>query len=68
MIGSALIIVAGMTPTRAGCEADESAGTYDGADHHPVIPSLQWFCADGICPMVINHTLTTRDGDHMTKE
>ena len=36
--------------------------------HHPAIPTLQWFCADGICPMVINHTLTTRDRDHMTKE
>ncbi|HET6869042.1 MAG TPA: acyltransferase family protein [Solirubrobacteraceae bacterium] len=36
--------------------------------HHPAIPTLQWFCADGICPMVINNTLITRDKDHMTKQ
>lgn len=36
--------------------------------HHPTIPTLQWFCAGGICPMVINNTLTVRDGDHMTKQ
>jgi peptidoglycan/LPS O-acetylase OafA/YrhL len=36
--------------------------------HHPAIPTLQWFCANGICPMVINHTLTVRDLDHVTKE
>jgi hypothetical protein len=36
--------------------------------HHPAIPTLQWFCAYGICPMVIDNTLTTRDGSHMTKE
>ena len=36
--------------------------------HHPVIPTLQWFCADGSCPMVINNTLTVRDLDHMTKQ
>jgi hypothetical protein len=36
--------------------------------HHPAIPTLQWFCAGGICPMIINHTLTTRDKDHMTKQ
>jgi SGNH domain (fused to AT3 domains) len=36
--------------------------------HHPAIPTLQWFCADGICPMVINHTLITRDIDHITKQ
>jgi hypothetical protein len=38
------------------------------ATHHPAIPTLQWFCAEGICPMVINRTLTTRDKDHMTKQ
>jgi hypothetical protein len=36
--------------------------------HHPAIPTLQWFCADGICPMVIGDTLATRDRDHMTKQ
>jgi hypothetical protein len=36
--------------------------------HHPAIPTLQWFCADGICPMVIDHILTVRDKDHMTTE
>ncbi len=36
--------------------------------HHPAIPTLQWFCAYGICPMVIDNTLTTRDKSHMTKE
>ncbi len=36
--------------------------------HHPAIPTMQWFCADGTCPMVINHTLTTRDLDHMTQQ
>jgi hypothetical protein len=36
--------------------------------HHPAIPTLQWFCAYGICPMIINHTLATRDRDHMTKQ
>lgn len=36
--------------------------------HHPAIPTLQWFCADGICPMVIDNTLITRDKDHMTRQ
>jgi hypothetical protein len=36
--------------------------------HHPAIPTLQWFCADGVCPMVIDHILTVRDKDHMTTE
>ncbi|HWD70788.1 MAG TPA: acyltransferase family protein [Solirubrobacteraceae bacterium] len=35
---------------------------------HLWLPTLQWFCADGICPSVINHTLTTHDGDHLTTE
>jgi SGNH domain (fused to AT3 domains) len=36
--------------------------------HHPVIPTMQWFCADGICPMVVGDVLTVRDLDHMTKQ
>ena len=36
--------------------------------HHPAIPTVQWFCADGVCPMVIGKTLVTRDKDHMTKQ
>lgn len=36
--------------------------------HHPAIPTLQWFCADGICPMIIHRTIITRDIDHMTKQ
>ena len=36
--------------------------------HHPAIPTLQWFCADGICPMIIDRILTVRDKDHMTTE
>ena len=36
--------------------------------HRPVIPTLQWFCANGICPMVINNTVTVKDLDHMTKQ
>jgi peptidoglycan/LPS O-acetylase OafA/YrhL len=35
---------------------------------HPAIPTLQWFCGDGICPMVINQTLVSRDKDHMTQQ
>jgi len=35
---------------------------------HPAIPTMQWFCADGICPMVINKTITTRDTGHLTFE
>lgn len=36
--------------------------------HHLAIPTMQWFCGDGICPMVIDNILTVRDEDHMTKE
>jgi hypothetical protein len=36
--------------------------------HHPAIPTMQWFCADGICPIIVNHILTVRDLDHMTDE
>ena len=35
---------------------------------HRAIPTLQWFCAQEVCPSVINHTLTTHDGDHLTME
>jgi len=35
---------------------------------HPAIPTLQWFCAKGICPMVIDHTLTLRDESHLTMQ
>ncbi len=35
---------------------------------HRWIPTLQWFCAAGVCPSVIDHTLTTHDGDHLTTE
>ncbi len=36
--------------------------------HHPTIPTLQWFCAEDICPMVIDNTLTLRDLSHFTME
>jgi hypothetical protein len=36
--------------------------------HHLAIPTMQWFCGAGICPMIIDHTLTVRDKDHTTKE
>ncbi|HTP23553.1 MAG TPA: acyltransferase family protein [Solirubrobacteraceae bacterium] len=36
--------------------------------HHPSIPTMQWFCGEGICPMVINHTVVSRDKDHMTQQ
>jgi hypothetical protein len=35
---------------------------------HPAIPTKQWFCADGICPMVIDNTIATRDKSHLTIE
>jgi hypothetical protein len=35
---------------------------------YPTIPTLQWFCAAGVCPMVINDTLTLRDTSHMEPE
>jgi peptidoglycan/LPS O-acetylase OafA/YrhL len=36
--------------------------------HHPAIPTLQWFCAKGTCPMVVDHRLTLRDRSHFTME
>jgi hypothetical protein len=38
------------------------------AQHVPVIPTLQWFCAGGTCPMIVNDTLTVHDKDHMTED
>jgi hypothetical protein len=32
---------------------------------YPTIPTLQWFCDRGVCPMVINDTLTLVDTGHM---
>ncbi|HEX3803450.1 MAG TPA: acyltransferase family protein [Solirubrobacteraceae bacterium] len=34
----------------------------------PAIPTIQWFCAEEVCPTVVDHTLTTHDGDHLTME
>lgn len=36
--------------------------------HDAALPTIQWFCANRICPMIIEHTLVTRDGDHLTME
>lgn len=36
--------------------------------HHLTLPTAQWFCGDGLCPMVVDNTLTTRDGSHLTME
>ena len=36
--------------------------------HDPAIPTIQWFCANQICPTIIDHTLVTHDGDHLTME
>jgi hypothetical protein len=38
------------------------------AGGYPVIPTEQWFCADGICPMVVGGTVTIHDLDHLTPE
>ncbi len=38
------------------------------ANHFPVIPTLQWFCADGICPMVVDNTIVVLDQSHMTMD
>lgn len=37
-------------------------------DRYPAIPTLQWFCAAGICPTVIDGTVTSEDGNHITPE
>ncbi|HEX3804967.1 MAG TPA: acyltransferase family protein [Solirubrobacteraceae bacterium] len=36
--------------------------------HDPAMPTVQWFCADQICPTIVDRTLTTHDGDHLTME
>lgn len=46
----------------------QDIGTMLNQTHHLSIPTLQWFCAEGVCPSVVNHTLTTHDGDHLTTE
>jgi peptidoglycan/LPS O-acetylase OafA/YrhL len=46
----------------------KALGHMTAVTHHPAIPTAQWFCAEGICPMVIDNTLVTRDKDHMTKQ
>ena len=46
----------------------KAMGAMTAETHHPAIPTMEWFCAGGICPMVINHTLVSRDKDHMTKQ
>lgn len=35
---------------------------------YPKIPTLQWFCDRGVCPMVINNTMTLIDHSHMATE
>lgn len=38
------------------------------ADHIPALPTAQWFCADRICPMIVDKMVVTHDGDHLTTE
>jgi hypothetical protein len=33
-----------------------------------VIPTKQWFCADGTCPMIVNDTIVLRDKDHLSED
>ena len=35
-------------------------------DGYAAIPTLQWFCAAGTCPSVIDDTVTSEDGSHIT--
>ena len=35
---------------------------------YPAIPTLQWFCDQGICPTVIDGTVTSEDGNHVTPQ
>ena len=51
-------------PTRRWCRTSARCSLNAPA----LIPTLQWLCGDGVCPSVINHTLTTHDGDHLTME
>ncbi len=57
------------TPVSAGyLTLMKQLGRMTASAHHPAIPTLQWFCGSGVCPMVVNSTLTTRDKSHMTRE
>ena len=61
--------------TQRTCSSPETA-SYKNLVHHiqsmlvarhlQWIPTVQWFCADNICPSVVDHMLTTHDGDHLT--
>ena len=46
----------------------KAMGAMTAETHHPAVPTMQWFCASGICPMIINQTLVSRDKDHMTEQ
>lgn len=37
-------------------------------DSYPAIPTLQWFCADAICPTAVGGTVTSEDGNHVTPQ
>lgn len=37
-------------------------------NHFPAIPTIQWFCADLICPTLIDQTVTSVDGNHITAD
>jgi hypothetical protein len=37
-------------------------------DGYPAVPTLQWFCAGGICPAVIDGTVASEDGSHITSQ
>jgi hypothetical protein len=39
-----------------------------GEAHLRLVPTLQWFCADGLCPTVIDRTVTSEDGSHITSQ
>ena len=34
--------------------------------HAAFIPTLQWFCSESKCPMVVGNTIVTIDGGHLT--
>jgi hypothetical protein len=46
----------------------QQLGNVTRAGGYPVIPTEQWFCADGICPMVIGGVVTVHNLDHLTPE
>ena len=37
-------------------------------DSYPVVPTPQWFCAHQVCPAVIDDTVTSEDGSHVTSQ